>query len=124
MIGRARFGRDRVGGAGEVEQVGALGLVELQRAGQPFEHELGDAADVAALQALVVLDADTGQRGDLLAAQARHAPLAVGRQAGLLGRDLRPPRGQELGDVAVVIHQGVDNVRAGSALLGCPAGTP
>ena len=99
---RALRGATGLGGAGEVEEVGALGVVELKRAGERLEHELGDAADVAALQALVVLDADAGQRGDLLAPQPRHAPLAVARQAGLLGRDLRPPGGQELGDVAVV----------------------
>jgi len=110
--------------AREVEQVVAFGLVELERAGESFEHELGDSAHVAALEALVVLDADTGERGDLLAAQAFHASPAVGRQARLLGRDLRPPRRQELGDVAVVIHQRADNVRAGPAAVGCPAGTP
>ena len=82
----------------------ALGLVELQRPGQRFEHELGDAADLAALQAPVVLGADAGQRRDLLAAQARHAPLAVARQAGLLGRDLRPAGGEELGDVVGGVH--------------------
>jgi hypothetical protein len=31
-----------------------------------------------------------GQRGDLLAPQAGHAPLAVARPAGLIGRDLGP----------------------------------
>jgi hypothetical protein len=82
----------------------ALGLVELKRVGEPFEHELRDACDVAALQPLVVLDADAGQRGDLLAAKALHAAPAVARQAGLLGLDLRSPGGQELGYVTGVIH--------------------
>ena len=79
---------DRAGGAGEVEQVGALGVVEPQRVGERLEDDVGGAGGVAALQALVVLDADPGQRGDLLAPQPRHTTLAVGRQAGLLGRDL------------------------------------
>ena len=90
-LGRPRaLRRDRTRGAGQVEEVRALGVVELQRPGQRFQHELGDAADLAALQAPVVVGADTGQRRDLLAAQAGHPPLAVARQAGLLGRDLRP----------------------------------
>ena len=108
LTGRDRFGSDRIGGAGEIEEVGALGVVELERPGEPFQDELGDAADVAAFQALVVLDADAGQRGDLLAPQARHAALAVGGQAGLLGGDLRPAGGQELGDVVGWVH-GIDS---------------
>jgi hypothetical protein len=38
---------DRIGGAGEVEQMGTFGVVELERPGESFEHQLGDAADVA-----------------------------------------------------------------------------
>ena len=104
LAGRARFGRDRTGGARQIEEVRALGVVELQRPGQRFEHELGDAADLAALQAPVVVGADAGQRRDLLAAQAGHPPLAVAGQAGLLGRDLRPAAGEELGDVVGGVH--------------------
>jgi len=92
------------GRTGEVEEVRALGLVELQRAGQRLEHELGDAADLAALQAPVVVGADAGQRRDLLAAQARHPPLAEARQPGLLGRDVRPAGDEELGDVGRGVH--------------------
>ena len=65
----AALGRDRTRGVSEVEQVRALGIIELQSAGERLEHAVGHAAGVAALQALVVLDADPGQRGDLLAAQ-------------------------------------------------------
>ena len=82
----------------------ALGIVELERPGQRFEHELRDAADLAALQAPVVVGADAGQRRDLLATQAGHPPPAVARQAGLLGRDPRPARGEELGDVVGGVH--------------------
>jgi hypothetical protein len=84
--------------------VRALGVVELERPGQRLEHQLGDAADLAALQAPVVVDAHAGQRRDLLAAQAGDPSPAVGRQAGLLGRDLRPPGGEELGDVVGGVH--------------------
>ena len=86
---RARAGR--LGGAGEVEEVGALGVVELERPGQRLQHALGGAAHVAALQARVVRDAHAGQHRDLFAAQSGDAASAVGRQPGLLGRD--PARG-------------------------------
>ena len=109
LLGRPRALRgDRTRGAGEVEEVRALGVVELQRPRQRLEHELRDAADLAALQAPVVVGADAGQRRDLLAAQPGHPPLAVARQAGLLGRDLRPARGEELGDVVGGVHAGND----------------
>ena len=100
----SRSSGDRTGGAGEIKEVRALGVVELERARERFQHELGDAADVAALQSLVVLDAHTGERGDLLAAQAWHAALAVVGQTHLLGRDLGPACGQELGDVVRGVH--------------------
>jgi hypothetical protein len=54
-------GSDRARGAREVQEVRAFGLVELKGAGQRFEHELGGAADLAALQAPVVVGADAGQ---------------------------------------------------------------
>ena len=93
---RPRLVAKRSGGAGEVEQVGALGIVELKRVGEHFEHAVRDACGVAALQALVVLDADPSQRGHLLAAQARHPATAVVAQPDLLGRDLRASARQEL----------------------------
>jgi hypothetical protein len=36
-------------GAGEIEQVRAFGLVELEGAGERFEHAVGDAVDVPTL---------------------------------------------------------------------------
>jgi hypothetical protein len=105
LLHRARaLGRGGIPGAREVEQVRALGVVQLKRASESFEHELGGAADVPAFQALVVLEAHARQRRDLLAAQPGHAPLAVGGQTGLLGRDPRPAGGQELGDVVGGVH--------------------
>ena len=64
-------------GAGEVEQVGSFGVVELERPGECLEHAFGDAVDVSALEARVVGDADAGQDGDLLTAQSRNASRAV-----------------------------------------------
>jgi hypothetical protein len=79
---RARCGRRS--GAGEIEQVGALGVVQLKRLSQCFEHAVGRAADVSALQARVVRDAHAGQHRDLLTTQSRHPTSAVGRQPRLL----------------------------------------
>ena len=80
--------RGGVGGAGEVVEVGAFGVVELQRPGQCVEDRVGDAAQVAALQPGVVVDTDPGERRDLLPAQPGDAALvAEGRQAGLGGGD-------------------------------------
>ena len=97
--------------------MGALGVVESQRVGERVEDGVGGAGGVAALQALVVLDAHPGQRGDLLASQSGHAPLAVARQAGLLGRDLGPPGGQELRELACRVHRWtVRRAKAGSGV--------
>jgi hypothetical protein len=85
--------------------VGALGLVELERAAHEVQHVVGDAARIAALESRVVLDADARQEGDLLASQAGHAPVAAERgQAGALRGDLRPAGRQELADLVGVAH--------------------
>jgi hypothetical protein len=72
----------------QAHQVGALGVVELQGAGDGLEHAGRDAGELAALELGVVLDAHPGQRGDLAAAQAGHAAPAGGRDAGPLRGDL------------------------------------
>jgi hypothetical protein len=84
--------------------VRAFGVVELQRAGERFEHAFGDAADVAALQAGVVGNADAGQDRDLLAAQSGNAPGTVGGEPCLVWRELGSPGGQELADLAAGLH--------------------
>jgi 2,5-diketo-D-gluconate reductase A len=84
--------------------VGALGVVELQRVGEGFEDAVGDTHRVAALEALVVVDAYAGQRGDLLASQARNLTPPVAAQARLLGRDLGPSAGQELRELVARVH--------------------
>ena len=91
-------------GAGEIEEVGALGLVELQGVCDRFEDAVRDTGHVAALKAGVVGDADAGQDGDLLAAQPGDAAGAVGGQPRLLGGDLRAAGGQELSDLASRVH--------------------
>jgi hypothetical protein len=66
-----------VGGAGQIEQVGPFGLVELQSPRQRVEDTLGYALEVAAFQARVVVDADAGHQGDFLAAQTAHPTARV-----------------------------------------------
>jgi hypothetical protein len=93
-----------VGGVRQVQQVGALGVIELQHAGDCFEDGRGDAGEIASLEFGVVLDAHVGQRSDLTAAQPGHTPSGSCRQSCLLGADLRSPRGEELADLLTVVH--------------------
>jgi hypothetical protein len=90
---------------GEVEQVGAFGVVELEGTGDGVEHGGGDAADGSALELGVVLHADPGQGCHLDATQARDAAGADIGYVGLPGGDLGPPRGQELTDLDSVVHR-------------------
>src|SRR4051812_16873013 len=76
------------GRTGEVEQVGVLGLVELQRAGDRVQDVLGHAADVALLEPRVPVRADASEHSDLFASQARDAAAAAAcGQTDLLGSE-------------------------------------
>ena len=102
--GRPRGGGDG-GSAGEVEQVGALGLIEVQGAGDPFQHAVGGPVRPAAFQPGVVVDADPGQDRDLFPAQPGHPPVAaVGGQPGLLRGDPGPAGDQEVAHLVPVVH--------------------
>jgi hypothetical protein len=109
-------------GAGEVQEVGAFGVVELERAGERVGHALGGPVHVPALEAGVVGDADAGQDGDLLAAQSRNATRAVGGQPDLGWSDPSAAGGQELADLASGVHD--SKGRPGRPRLGDPASTP
>ncbi len=74
--------------AGEPVQVLALGLVEAENASQRIEYLLGGLGRPALFQANVVVDADPGQVGDLLAAQPGDPAAAVGGDSG--GRRVDP----------------------------------
>ena len=100
----ARPRRRWVCGAGEVEEVGAFGVVELERAGECAQHALGDPVHVAALEAGVVRDAHPGQDGDLLAAESGNAARAVAGQPDLVWGDPRTAGGQELADLLFGVH--------------------
>jgi len=94
-----------VDGPDEVEQVRALGVVELQSSRDAVEHLVGGSRDLPPFQAVVVVDADAGQQGDLLAAKPRNAARpAVGRKAHLLGREPGAPRSQEVAGLALGVH--------------------
>jgi hypothetical protein len=107
---------------GEVDQVRAFGVVELQGAGDRVEHAGRHSGQGAAFELRVVLDAHAGQYGDLGAAQAGDAAVGAGGQARLLGCDLGAPRDEELADLGAIVH-GFDRTSRRSA-VGCPAGTP
>ena len=107
----ARFGRlrrrDGVGSAaaGQVVQVLPFRVVELQGARHRLQHRLRRAGQIAALQPGVVVDADPGQHGDLLAPQTLHPPpVTMGGQPGLLGGEPGPAAGQEVPDVSAAVH--------------------
>ena len=67
--------RCAVGGLGQVEQVGAFGVVEFQGPGDGVQDRGADAGQGAAFEFGVVLDADAGQGCDLAAAKSGDAAL-------------------------------------------------
>ena len=79
--------RGGMSSARQVEQVGALGLVQLQRAGDSVEDGIGGAGQVPAFHADVVVDAYPGEQRDLLAPQPLDPAVAspVGGQPRLRG---------------------------------------
>jgi hypothetical protein len=99
---RAR--RGRLCGSDEVEEMGALGVVELERPSQRIEHAVGDPVRVAALQTRVVGNAHARQDGDLLPAQPRDPTTPVRLQTRLLRCDPGAPGGEELADLLLGLH--------------------
>src|SRR5690242_4863716 len=84
----------------------ALGLVELQRPGDCFEHALRDPTEIPPFEAVVVVDADPGEHGDLLPPEPGNAPLAAVRgQSRPLRRDPGSPGGQKLPNVVPSVHR-------------------
>jgi len=69
--------RRSTGDPGEVEQVVTFGLIELKGVRYGVEHGVRHPAEVAPLQAGVVLAADAGQHRDLTTAQPGHPALAA-----------------------------------------------
>src|SRR6185437_6737744 len=95
----------RLRGAGEVEEVGALGVVEVERPRKCLQHALGDSSHASALQAGVVRNAHSGQDGDLLTTERGHPPTAERDQPRLLGRDPGTARRQEVSDLIFRVHE-------------------
>jgi hypothetical protein len=60
--------------------VRTLGFIKLKRSGERVQDVLRDPVQVPPLKPGVVVDADSGEQCDLLAAESRDAPVAaVGR---------------------------------------------
>src|SRR6202044_3901848 len=110
--GTPACGRGRLAGTGEVEEVRAFSVVELERAGDGFDDVVGHAGEVASLDTGVVLHADARQGGELGTPQAGHAPRAVGSDPRLVGREVAPARGQELPDLRLEVHEIESNPRS------------
>jgi hypothetical protein len=92
----ARWRPDGLGAAGEIEEVGALGRRRAEAREPGAEDAVGGASEVAAFEAGVVRNADTGEDGDFLPSQARDAAGVVIGQADVGGLEPGPPGGQEL----------------------------
>jgi hypothetical protein len=94
-----------VPGTGQVEQVGPLCLIELQRIGECFQHAFRHPVEVAAFQPGVVVDAHPGEQRNLLPAEPGHPPVTpVGRQTCLVRGDPGPPGDQEVANLIPVVH--------------------
>jgi hypothetical protein len=102
--------------------VASFGVVELEGAGDGVEDPCRDTPKRAALELGVVLDAHTGEGGDLAAAQSGDPALPGLGYAGLLGGDLGSSRGQELADFGSVVH--VVHGTTANVGQGCSIGTP
>ena len=85
-------------------QVLSLGLVEMQGAGDGVQDAFRGVDVASLLQAHVVVGADPGQLGELLAAQAGHAAAAEVRQPDVLGAQPRAPRAQEGTKLGARVH--------------------
>lgn len=111
------------GGAGQVVEVTSLGLVELQRGGEPLEDRLGRTTEVSALQPYQTVGTDARQDRQLFSTQPWNPPVAaVDGQASGLGCQPVAPGHQEIAhlgaDVGRVLH-GFD----GTSALRCLGGT-
>ena len=85
--------------------MGPLGFVEPQGVGDRVEHGIGNAVEVAPLEAGVVVAADAGEERDLFPAEPGDATVASPcRQTGLLRGDVGAAGGEELSDLAAVVH--------------------
>ena len=105
VLGPALARRLGLGRAGEVEQVVAFSVVQLQRPGDALKDGVRGAGEVAAFHPDVVVDADSRKQRDLFSAQSCYpAGAAVGGQASLGGSDSGPPGGEELADLRSVVH--------------------
>jgi hypothetical protein len=79
-------------------------LVQSQRVRQRVEDAVGGAAEVSAFQAVVVVDAEPGERRDLLAAQPGHPTRPEDLEPDVSRSDPRAPGREEVADLAPRVH--------------------
>ena len=82
---RSAWALASVSGPGEVEQVRAFGVVELQCCRDGFEHGLGDTAEPTPFHPVVVVHADACKGRHFFAAQALDAPRSKAGSPASLG---------------------------------------
>ena len=102
--GRLPGGTRRRRSSREVEEVGALGVVEPQGPCDRGKHLVGDPAHLAALHLHVVVDAHPREGGDFFPAQSGNAAACAPRQSDVLGLQAFAPRHQELADLGRRSH--------------------
>jgi hypothetical protein len=108
-VGASR--RDRVG---EIEEVITLDRVQPQRAGKGIKDFAGYVALPALLESAVVLGANAGEHGKLVAAQAGHSTsTGEGPDACLRGSDPVAASSEELAQLRAISWHG-STVRAGA----------
>lgn len=83
------------GGVAQAQQVCAFSIIEIESVGDGVEDSVGRSCVTSLLEALVVVGAEAGEDGDLLAAKASHAASATGLKPKLLRCRLLPTRAQE-----------------------------
>jgi hypothetical protein len=86
------------------EQVGRRGRIELEYAGEGFEHLCRRRPVASLLDAQVVVRADAGQRGNFLAPQTRGAPPTACCDTDLLGSHLFTTRPQVRAERVLAVH--------------------
>ena len=110
-----------VGCLRQVQQVGALGLVQFQGPGDGIQDRSAHPGQDTAFEFRVILHADAGQGRDLAAAKALDPARTDIGQADVAWGHLCPSGGEELADLGSIVHGNHGNARPAGE--GCPVGT-
>ncbi|GAA0919189.1 hypothetical protein GCM10009559_01140 [Pseudonocardia zijingensis] len=82
-----------------------LDVIQVENTCERPEDLGGGGLVASALEPHVVVDADAGEHGDLLAPQPGDPAALSGRDAGLFGRDERPPGAQVVTEPVALVHE-------------------